>query len=372
MRHGWIGMFDMVEFMAGRAGRWILAVACLLAFGIRPAPAIAAGGVHDPGFAYVDADNDGLFGPGDVADILPFILDDGVFDASVSERGPGGRFYAGRPGAGVVIPPSVGLVVPDPAKRYFSFSISADGHVLAEAPIRAQRPHHAPGTLALRSRKRDVAVGDGSPGVEFFARFFVLEAALAVDASGTRLVGKWGCAIRIRSGKGTSLAGSYIHIRRLEVSSGGPLDARGAFVHFHASSSVTVDLQAAGHAYLGALPAGTPATIMARFLSVLARGGDVLAAGARLSRTPSTGSWIRLEARNGAGGAGGSVDVTEAYLRTGRTISLVGGSPSGGDQVIVSGAVFDDQDDTAAVCPRGIPIVGTPLHPYRAAYGPCP
>jgi hypothetical protein len=64
-------------------------LALVIAIGVLafPLPATATGGVADPGFSYVDVNNDGLYNPadGDFGPVDPLILADGHFDTSQSE-----------------------------------------------------------------------------------------------------------------------------------------------------------------------------------------------------------------------------------------------------------------------------------------------
>src|SRR5437660_1224800 len=95
----------------------VLALVIVLGVTVLALPASATVGVADPGFSYVDVNNDGLYNPadGDFGPVDPLILNDGRFDTSQSE----GPYHApSRPASLVLSRPIAPPSPSSPAKRW--------------------------------------------------------------------------------------------------------------------------------------------------------------------------------------------------------------------------------------------------------------
>jgi hypothetical protein len=156
--------------------------------------------VADPGFAFIDVDNDGVFSAlaGDGGVPLEWLLD-GAYDTRKPEDGT-----SPVPGAGLVIPASLGTLSPAAGG---GLSFAADGHLRLDAPIAVLDDG---ASIVLSSRDGDVAVGlvatDADITLSAPGKVLITAASGQAAADGFQISG---AAVRVKGGS-VALAGGSI------------------------------------------------------------------------------------------------------------------------------------------------------------------
>ncbi len=320
--------------------------------------------VKDPGFPYVDANDDGFFSEAD-GDVLldDGELNDGFFDTLIPE---GPDYTAVILGAG--------LVIHGAALSSTSMNYLADGNLIVNTNLTA-----SPGAIALTSRTGDINLDDSAVQAHTLLTInaaqdiiatddvlrttgsnanIILDAGGNIDISGTTVEARKDVTITAAAGDiraaGAQLAATHQILAKVALSAGADVRANG--VTINAKKDVDIDaggsivapnstlnamLHGAGKIDLQAGQSvdvsGSPLLQAYDQIVIDAADGDVNAAGANLSASRSYQGLIDVDASN-------DINVDNASIVSRRMIDL-----NAGRDMIAAGATLDANYDALAI-----------------------